>query len=335
MRILFVHAYPATFAQTDLNILQAEHVVRELYVQRDSLLDLLAGLVQAMAGVRWADMVFAMFGGYHALVPFLLGRLLGRSCLVVVSGHDVASVPEIGFGNMRPGLRRYVGRLVFFLAHRLLAVSHFSALEAERNAGVPSEKIQVVHHGIDLPALNDQDDLPSERQGIITVAYIKQDNVRIKGLMTFIEAARQLPGVPFRIIGPAVDGSADYMRSIAPPNVSLPGASYGASLVQAMRKAKVYVQISAYESFGMALAEAMWCGCVPVVTARAAIPEIVGDTGFYVPYGDVDATVEAIRRALATGPQASRRCRQRIVEKFPLEKRRKELLKIVRGFSSG
>jgi glycosyltransferase involved in cell wall biosynthesis len=101
---------------------------------------------------------------------------------------------------------------------------------------------------------------------------------------------------------------------------------HGPQLVDAMASARVYTQLSAYESFGMAVAEAMLCGCAPVVSDRGALPEVVGDCGFIVPYGDVAATVQAIRAALEVGEEERKRYRQRIVENFSLESRRAQLL---------
>lgn len=42
----------------------------------------------------------------------------------------------------------------------------------------------------------------------------------------------------------------------------------------------------------------MACGCVPAVTDRAAIPEVVAETGVYVAYGDATATAQGSKRAL-------------------------------------
>jgi len=42
----------------------------------------------------------------------------------------------------------------------------------------------------------------------------------------------------------------------------------------------------------------MLCECVPIGTEYCGIPVAKGDTGFYVPYGDVEATAEAIKKAL-------------------------------------
>jgi glycosyltransferase involved in cell wall biosynthesis len=71
-----------------------------------------------------------------------------------------------------------------------------------------------------------------------------------------------------------------------------------ATLISALKTAKVYCQLSYTESFCVAVLEAMACGCIPVVTDRDALPEVVGDVGFIVPYGDVEKTREAILSAL-------------------------------------
>ena len=69
----------------------------------------------------------------------------------------------------------------------------------------------------------------------------------------------------------------------------------------------------------------MSCGCVPVVTRRYALPGVVGDTGFYVPYNDPKATAEAIRKALESGKGA--KARERVKKYFSLEAREKGLIR--------
>jgi glycosyltransferase involved in cell wall biosynthesis len=98
-------------------------------------------------------------------------------------------------------------------------------------------------------------------------------------------------------------------------------------MMKYLHEAKVYVQVSAHEGFGISLAEAMLCECVPVVTDRGAIPEVVGDCGFYVPYGEPEATAEAIKSALQSdlGPNA----RNRIKNNFSIKEREKRLISFI------
>ena len=90
------------------------------------------------------------------------------------------------------------------------------------------------------------------------------------------------------------------------------------------QKAKVYCQLSAHESFGVALAEAMFRCCVPVVTRRYALPEVVDDTGFYVPYNNPKATAEAIRKALESDKGI--KARERVKKYFSLRARERKLV---------
>ena len=134
-------------------------------------------------------------------------------------------------------------------------------------------------------------------------------------------AARCMPDIRFVIVG---SGTEPYRR-YASENVSFVGLQVGEELVRWMQRSKVYVQVSAHEGFGHALAQAMLCNCIPVVVERGAIPEVVGNEGVYARYGDVSSTVDSIRLAmhLKLNP------RERIIREFSLAKRRHALLEQV------
>ena len=116
--------------------------------------------------------------------------------------------------------------------------------------------------------------------------------------------------------------------SISPDGKGLPAGSG-----TAVQGALVYAQLSAHEGFGIALAESMLAGATPVVAPSGAIPEVVGTTGEYAAYGDVDATIAAIRRALEH-PRGEL-ARARIAETFTLEQRRRGIARRGRDFEIG
>ena len=97
------------------------------------------------------------------------------------------------------------------------------------------------------------------------------------------------------------------------------------------QQARVYAQLSAHEGFGMALAEAMACECVPVVTTRGSIPEVVGDTGVYVEVEDPIAAGKAIKRVIkdSNSELLGKQARQRIIDLFPISKRKNKLRTII------
>jgi glycosyltransferase involved in cell wall biosynthesis len=63
------------------------------------------------------------------------------------------------------------------------------------------------------------------------------------------------------------------------------------------------------------------------VTNRAAIPEVVGDTGFYVGFNDPIETAEKIKLALMS--DKGKAARERVKTLFPLEKRENEMIKVI------
>ncbi|MCK9304268.1 MAG: glycosyltransferase, partial [Bacteroidales bacterium] len=65
-------------------------------------------------------------------------------------------------------------------------------------------------------------------------------------------------------------------------------------------RSKVYCQLSRSESFGVAMAEAMYFNCIPVYTSAGGLKEVAGEYGFMVSGNDPDEISTAIKRAHST-----------------------------------
>jgi len=150
-----------------------------------------------------------------------------------------------------------------------------------------------------------------------------------KGLELFVKSSRLVPEIEFMLVGRWIDDSVDYLKSIAASNMKFLGAIDQTALFALMSRAKVYVQVSRHESFGCALAEAMLCECVPVVTRSAAIPEVVGECGFFLSDESPEELAALIRKALDTDSGAGQKARERIENLFPLAKREEKLLDLM------
>src|SRR5581483_7660591 len=92
-----------------------------------------------------------------------------------------------------------------------------------------------------------------------------------------------------------------------------------------MFRADIYVQSSAWEGFGLAVAEAMACALPVVVTDADSLPEIVthGRTGLVVPKSSPEALATAMiellnepQRAVKLGAAA----REEAVSRFAVER---------------
>jgi glycosyltransferase involved in cell wall biosynthesis len=321
VRLLFVHSRKASFVAIDREILAERFEIEDLYQPGR-----VPNVPKVVRQVLRADVVFGWFASWHTFLPITLAALLRKPSVMVIGGFDTANMPDIRYGHQRGGLRRHASRWIFRRATRLITNSNYSLSEIERNTPIPRERVTVVHHGVPDPF--DEEPANKERMAL-TVGAIDRSTLVQKGQLPFVQAARELPDVRFVFAGKWLDDAVEELKAAAPENVELTGWLSDDDLHAAYRRAAVYVQASRHEGFGLAVAEAMLAGCVPVVMNATAMPEVVGDAGILIDSQEPAAVAEGIGKALAMGPDAAARARERILTAFPMERRREGILRVV------
>jgi len=316
-KIALIYYDFSSFVRQDEEILARHFEVTRVNYRRPT------DIFKILVSVLKCDASFSWFASGHSFVAVLFSKLLGKKSIVIAGGYDVACIPEINYGQFTLSrAKRFMTAFSLRYADLILAVSEFTQKEVLRWA--QPKKNLVIHNGIDtkrFQAEGEKEDL------VITVGGVSRSNLLRKGLETFVKSASLVPEARFVVIGKEQDDSINHLRSIASTNVSFTGFVTDQELLLWYQRARVYVQVSAYESFGMSLAEAMLCECVPVVTERGALPEVTGGTGYYVPYGDDMATAEGIRKALRSDNGAL--ARKRIENNFSQKERERALIKMV------
>jgi glycosyltransferase involved in cell wall biosynthesis len=271
-----------------------------------------------------------MYFSVPMYAPFvvLLAKLFGKKVVVITGGYDTTYVPVIDWGEMKTWWKRVAQRFALSLVDLVLAFSEFSKSDVLKYAR--PKRIRALYFGIDTEYFRPAG--PKEPL-VITVCFeVNASTLIQKGLRTMIESARSVPEARFVLIGEtSKEEAVAETRRNAPSNVVFHDKfTYGEELLKFYQRASVYVQVSAHEGFGIANTEAMACECIPVVTNTTALPEVVGDAGFFVPFGDVPATAQAIRRALAS-PELGKKARARVVENFTAANHERTLLAEVRS----
>jgi glycosyltransferase involved in cell wall biosynthesis len=320
-RVLFVHSRKASFVAIDRAILAERYEVEDLYQPGRW-----PNPVRVIGGVLRADVVFGWFASWHTFFPITLAWLLRKPSVMIVGGFDTANMPDIGYGYQQGGIRRAASRWIMRRARRLATHSEYSLSEIERNTPTPTACVRVIHLGVPDPF--GEEPAAKEREAL-TVGAIDHTTLVQKGQIPFVEAAAELPDARFTLAGKWLDGSIEELRSRAGENVTFTGWLSDDDLHTAYRRAAVYVQASRHEGFGLAVAEAMLAGCVPVVMNVTAMPEVVGDAGVLIESQEPAEVAAGIRRALELGPEAARRARERILTAFPMERRRDGILGLV------
>jgi glycosyltransferase involved in cell wall biosynthesis len=321
MKIYFLHNGLISFVRKDLLILESAHEVRaELNYRR-----MLRNLWRNLKGVLWCDLLFCWFASIHFLPSVLLARLLGRKVIVVAGGYEVANMPEINYGNMRGGVKTFLVRLLLRMADRVISISESNRREALENGRIDPARSVMIYHGFTA----EYAPIVQKERFVITAGEVNWVNLKRKGLEDFVQLGGFFPDAQFKLIGKWSDDSHHYLRKIASSNVEILGFVDDKTLDDLFRRAKVYLQPSRHEGFGSSVAEAMLYRCIPVVSNSFSLPEVVGDCGILVQPGDLEGFRNALARALTADAAPGEAARERIVKTFPLERRAKELLKVV------
>ncbi len=286
-RVLLVYYSYLSFVKNDYSIL-SKHFKVERFQWHGK-----ADLLRLALAIRRSDVTFVWFASDHAAVTVFFSRLFRKPSIVFAGGGDVAYVPEIGYGGFtqsrfKQGLSRYALKN----ADLLLPVSGFTKSEVLQWAR--PRRMEVVYNGVDVELFR-----PKEKKEdlVVAIGKVTEPLMKRKCLETFARASLHFPDHTFAIIGRTEGPSLIRLKEINPDIIST-GYLKDFEVLRWLQWAGVYCQLSCYESFGVALAEAMACGCIPVVTDRGALREVVGDSGFYVPYGDENATAQAIKEAI-------------------------------------
>ena len=262
------------------------------------------------------------------LAPTVLARKQGKPVVVVGGHYDIIydNLPKPLGMSVRDKLRRSLIQFLLPQVDRYVTNSDYSAIQARKLPFLPRDRIVRIYHG--LPDIAAGYPL-AKTNTVLTVGTVGKYQIYQKGLAAFVRAASLLPELGFILVGDWQGAAVETLKNWNNQNVAYTGFVPTQDLYEAMGHARVYVQASYLEGFGLALAEAMLFQSVPVVTTGGSLPEVVGDTGLYVPYDDPPATAEAIREACACWPIMAPRARDRILSLFPLERRKAELLALL------
>jgi glycosyltransferase involved in cell wall biosynthesis len=270
----------------------------------------------------------------QTLATLLISQKLPRP--VVVTVHDI--LPYLHRDD--PALRVYGHRLDRAMdalamrglarADRLVAVSHYTRQTLIDGLGIPGDRIDTVHNGVDLRRFAPRSAPPGfrSRYGLPAgplVLHVGSEDPR-KNVASLLRAVAVLRrnGVEATLVkvgAPAFPAQRTYHLRLcddlgiadavcwldAVPEADLP-IFYNA--------ADVFAFPSWFEGFGLPVLEALACGTPVVAHGASSIPELVGGEAALVDADDATAFAAAIAAALLPGDGEAARRRRRQAERF-------------------
>ena len=258
----------------------------------------LLNLAWHRAGWPPAELVTSRrFDVTHSLHPLLLPT---RHAAQVVTIHDLNFMthPERTRGEIRrdyPALAARHARR----AHGVIVVSPFTAREVDRQFGVPPDRISICPPG--APPWTPRHGPPADG-GYVLFFGTLEPRKNVGGLLdayaSLVTRRRDVP--PLVLAGAATEAARPWLDRIERPplrgRVRHTGYVDPSNRYALYAGARLLVQPSFEEGFGLPVLEGMTAGVPIVAASRGALPELLDGAGALVDPEDPDAMAAAIER---------------------------------------
>jgi glycosyltransferase involved in cell wall biosynthesis len=320
IKILLVYNHKSRWIKDDITILNKHFDLETFYYKKDKKKKKLSFLIKN------SDIIFIWFPSYHGLNATRLARKYNKKLITVASGYSVANIPQFNYGLAANFHTRWIPKYILKNCSAIVAVSESNKKEISRLIGYDNN-ITVIPHGFNIEKFKSHGKIMKEKK-VITVGNFDKTSWKRKGIDNFLSVARKIPDIPFIVIGKIKDDIKNETQK-ASSNVIFTRFVSDEELIEFYRKAKIYAQFSFHEAFGCSVAEAMLFQCIPVVTEIGSLPEVVGDSGFYIPYWNQDVAVKTIYNALKAPENFGMKAENRIEKNFSMGKREKKLKKLI------
>ncbi|WP_282156490.1 glycosyltransferase [Vibrio diabolicus] len=262
----------------------------------------------------------------HLLHANILCRLLRIFCPIsrlITSAHN---------SNEEGRLRMFAYQLTDRLTDISTNVSHEAVAAFVQQRAVPDGRMLCVYNGIDTDrfsyqntsrySLNDELCIPEGDKVILAVGRLNEAKDYPNLLNAFSRV--NVKNVTLLIVG---DGILKPDLETLTENLSLSDKvkflGIRHDIPELMSFADVFVLSSAWEGFGLVVAEAMACERVVVATDCGGVREVVGECGYLVPPQDSELLANSISLALNLSDderfKLGSAARSRVVTKYSLE----------------
>jgi len=235
---------------------------------------------------------------YHATVPYVgyVPIILNKK-RVIVTIHDL--IPFFLRG-MHPLSRLYykICTKLCKRADKIITVSEYSKKEIVERIGINTDKIKVIHNGVDHNRFYPKE---KEKKEFFEIGFIG-GLTKQKNPLTLIKAFSKIKNK--KKIKLLIGGKGKELKTLKSfvkknkiKNVEILGFISEQKLPDFYRNLDLFVYPSLYEGFGLPVLEAMACGCPVITSNNSSLPEISGNAGILVDptnVGDIQRKIEEV-----------------------------------------
>jgi len=339
-KLLLVYVKRATFVKRDEKILSKSYDVVNYHFNTSKKWYLPFAFIKQFFyllfyGFRFKRIV-VQSAGYVSFLPVIFSKFYSFKTVVIAIGTDCAKLPEINYGAFTKPILAWFTAFSFkhcsliLPVHKSLAKSTYTYIDVKypkqgilnlvKNCTTP---ITEVVNGYDT---NKWQLLKEKRinNSFLTVTFaLDEIGFYRKGIDLVLAMAKKFPEYHFTIVGKV------YLKEKAPKNIKFIKNVPQTELLTIYNQHQYYLQLSMFEGFPNALCEAMLCGCIPIGSNVAGIPDIIGDVG-YVLKNKNTSDLEKMILNLDENAISASTVREQITKNFPYQRREKELVDSVK-----
>ena len=256
-------------------------------------------------GAEFGPLISRLARRPRAKRPFLVAHTNGLELLADAARArepdpaEEASLKRLARGLLQPWIRRAnlnaFGRVDAFAAICQMDLDHVVAHKIQ-----PPERCAVVEPGIDEPFLKAPWDRPKAHRLVSLSTWTsRKDPLTLVGVAARI--MEEDGEVEFHVLGAggARQQLLNHLPDAVHPRTVIHPVLSQAEMVEILSQSKVFLFPSLYEGFGMAITEAMACGCAVVVTPTGFGASIKNaEDGVVCDFRDVAAMTAAVKRLL-------------------------------------
>jgi len=333
MTITFVGPIQSRFVKNDITILQRKHSLKIIDVNvgrgGSAAFNLIKLELRILKSLFGSDILFFWFADYYSLIPTIVARLLRKRVYVVAGGYDVTYTPEVKSGARVRPFRWFLVRNTHRFATRNFPVSNYAQYLLDTNSEHHGPST-VIYNAVDIDRFPFADATREHRALTVTQTDMVLEYIR-KGIDIFLSVARIMGDTGFDLIGirgPALEHALREAKDLK--NVTIiEGPLKEETILHYYQTDSAYCQLSIDETFGLATAEAMSCGAIPVVSKVPSHEEVTGGTEYIVDRKNINEIADAIRSSFTASTAKRKECSD-YIKKFKIENRAKRLLELVK-----
>ena len=154
---------------------------------------------------------------------------------------------------------------------KIICVSKFFMNFMKQRMPKYNYKFDYIYNCIDIKKITSQiTSVPERNAQIASIG----GGMKRKNILTIVKSAQQLqPSLPVLVIGADGPDSPEIKRQ---DNIEWKGLLSHSDVIRLLSETKIYVQNSAFETFGLSVIEALYCGCDLLISDNMGCKDLFG-----------------------------------------------------------